>query len=45
MIQCTRERDFRRIGYIFDDDTILEEMANMTAAENWKSVMAGNNYY
>lgn len=36
-----REKDVRRIGYVFEDDPLQETPTSMTAIENWKSVMTG----
>ncbi|XP_065219200.1 heat shock 70 kDa protein 12A-like [Planococcus citri] len=34
-----REKDSRRIGYVFEDDPLQDTPTDMTAVENWKSVM------
>lgn len=35
------ERDHRRVGCVFEDDPLQETCTDMTAIENWKSVMTG----
>lgn len=36
-----REKDSRRIGYVFEDDPLQETPTDMSTVENWKSVMTG----